>query len=236
MIHFALCDDNKNALDKATSTLNSILTTNDIDADISYATTSADKLLKYVKNNKIDALLLDIDLSSNISGIDVAKQIRKINKNIYIIFLTAHFEYSMIAYKVKTFDYLVKPISYAKLEETILRLMEDINENKNLFVKIANSNRLYRADDIIYIEKSRAKAIIHTSIADFEIYGTMDEVKSCLPEYFIRCNKSYIINTQKITQINSKNRTICIDKIELKYSPRYINDERMLMFNERIIN
>ena len=41
----------------------------------------------YVSNNKIDVIMLDINLKSNKSGLELAEAIRKINKNSYIIFM-----------------------------------------------------------------------------------------------------------------------------------------------------
>ena len=42
--------------------------------------------------------------------------IRKLNKNAYIIFTTAHTEFSLIGYKYKTFGFLSKPITYPCLQ------------------------------------------------------------------------------------------------------------------------
>ena len=126
MLNFVLCDDNKNALDRFSKMLELVLTNNDFDGNISFATTNANELLNYVKNNTVDVVILDIDLHDKISGLDLAEKIRSINKKIYIIFETAHLEYLLLAYKYKTFDYLPKPISLSNLESTISRLFNDI--------------------------------------------------------------------------------------------------------------
>lgn len=236
MLRFVLCDDNKNSLDKTISTLKSIFTKHDIHAEISYATTNAKKLLKYLAENKVDVLLLDIDLSTDFSGIDLAKEIRTANKNVYIIFITAHFEYSMLAYKVKTFDFLVKPLTFEKMEETILRLYGDIMDNPNKFVKLENGKQLLNANDILYIEKDKAKATIHTTYSDLQVYGTFDSIKNCLPDYFIRCHKSYIVNAKKITQVDNKKDIFYINNESIHFSRKFITDERMLMLNERFIS
>ena len=54
-------------------------------------------------NNKVDVIMLDINLKSDKTGLHLAEAIRKINKDSYIIFTTGHLEYAMIAYKFKTF-------------------------------------------------------------------------------------------------------------------------------------
>lgn len=232
MIQFVLCDDNKDTLEKISDYLKTILIKNNIDASIAFATTNPKKLYNYTKNNKVDVLLLDIDLNDEITGIDLAKKIRQGNKDLYIIFLTAHFEYSMLAYKVKTFDYLVKPLSCSKLEETILRLNEDIHSNNTLFVKIGNGKHVFKANDILYIEKDRSRAIVHTPSSSTPIYGSMGSIISCLPDNFIRCSKSYIVNTQKIDLIDNKAHTFNIENEIINYSNKYIDNERKMNSNE----
>ncbi|MBQ9267249.1 MAG: response regulator transcription factor [Clostridia bacterium] len=234
MLRFVLCDDNKTTLNKITSTLKSIFVNHDIDAEVSFAATNSTKLIDYLSSNKVDVIFLDIDLSNQVTGIDLARQIRTVDKYVYIVFLTAHFEYSMLAYKVKTFDFLMKPITYSKLEETVLRLCDDIYDNKNMFVKLGSSKRLFRVSDISYIEKEGAKATVHTTTSDFQIYGTVEEIRSCLPGYFVRCSKSFIVNSQKITNIDNKRHTLYIEENAINYSDRYITDERKLIFNEGI--
>ena len=113
MLNFVVCDDNMHILDKISKILESIFIEHNFDANIIFKTTSANDVLSYIQNNynKIDVLLLDINLKSEVSGLDIAKNLRKYNKNTYIIFTTGHLEYVMMAYKYKTFDYLPKPIN-----------------------------------------------------------------------------------------------------------------------------
>lgn len=127
MLNFVLCDDNNIILSKLNRILESIFIKNDLDAQVIFTSTKSDKIVEYVSNNKVDVLLLDIDLKSNMSGLEVADIIRKKNKSIYFIFTTGHLEYGLVAYKYKTFDYLSKPITLERLEATVLRLFEDIS-------------------------------------------------------------------------------------------------------------
>ena len=68
-------------------------------ATIVFAASNSEDLLNYLNTNTVDVLFLDIDLNSTLNGIEMAKQIRKTNKFIYIIFITAHFEYIVSAYE-----------------------------------------------------------------------------------------------------------------------------------------
>ena len=136
MLNFAICDDNINILDRLEKMLENIFTKNNFDAFVSFKANNTKDMLNYVSNNKIDVIMLDINLKSNKSGLELAEAIRKINKNSYIIFTTGHLEYAMIAYKFKTFDYLAKPITYDRLEETIKRLFDDVNGSPKKYIKI----------------------------------------------------------------------------------------------------
>ena len=57
-------------------------------ATIVFTASNSEDLLNYLNTNTVDVLFLDIDLNSTLNGIEMAKQIRKTNKFIYIIFIS----------------------------------------------------------------------------------------------------------------------------------------------------
>ena len=124
MLKFALCDDNENILDKLEKMLESIFTKNNFDASVVFTSSTTKTMLNFVSDNKVDVIMLDINLKSDKTGLQLAEAIRKVNKDAYIVFTTGHLEYAMLAYKFKTFDYLAKPITYDRLEETVIRLFD----------------------------------------------------------------------------------------------------------------
>ena len=126
MLNFALCDDNESILARLSKMLESLFIKYNFDCKVTFTSVDPISFLAYVINNPVDVIFLDIDLKSNINGLSLAETIRKYNKNIYIIFTTAHLEYGLMAYRYKTFDYLPKPVSVERLEVTISRLLEDI--------------------------------------------------------------------------------------------------------------
>ena len=90
MIKFALCDDNVQVLSKLKEMLEKIFLKYDYRATIVFTASNPEDLLNYLNTNTVDVLFLDIDLNSTPNGIEIAKQIRKTNKFIYIIFITVH--------------------------------------------------------------------------------------------------------------------------------------------------
>ena len=222
MINFVLCDDNFGALDKLSRMLNSIIISNNLKGQITYTTDSPTDLLNFVKNNPTDVLLLDIDLKSSTSGLEIAEQIRKIDKSIYIIFVTGHFEFGMVAYKYKTFDFLQKPLTRERFEETILRLYSDIFGDKVKYLKLDNDKTVIKENTIKFIKKDGMKVIFKTDTRDYETYSSFSKISEMLPYNFVRCHKSYIVNIDKIVDIDLSDNIITFSKNDKCYiGPKY---------------
>ena len=208
MLNFVICDDNPSVLDRLAKMLESIFISNDIDASIGLKSITASDVINYLGNHKVDVLILDINLKSEITGCDIANMVRKKNKDVYLIFTTGHLEYALMAYKYKTFDYLPKPIVDEKLEETILRLIDDIKHTPSKFIRLNNNKTIINQDEVNYIKKDGMKLVFCTNTRTYETYSSFNKIEGCLPENFVRCHKSYIVNVKKISDINSNKNTI----------------------------
>ena len=224
MLNFVLCDDNELILTKLCKMLESIFINNNLSAQIVFSSTNSDEVLEYVLNNEVNVLLLDIELKSKLTGIEIANIIRKNNKSIYIIFTTGHLEYGLIAYQCKTFDYLSKPITLERLESTILRLFEDLTSRPKKFLKLENKNIVINLDSVQYIQKDGMKLIFYTDNREYKIYSSFNKISESLPENFIRCHKSYIINIDKVTNIQANTNTILFEHNKCYIGPKYKNN------------
>ena len=237
MLNFVLCDDNYGALDKLTKMLNSIIISHNLNGQITLSTTNPDEILDYVSNNLTHVLLLDIDLKSSISGLELAEKIREVDKSIYIIFITGHFEYGMVAYKYKTFDYLQKPLTKERFEETILRLYSDIFGDKAKYIKLDKGKTIIKENTIRFIKKEGMKVIFHTDTRDYETYNSFNKISAMLPYNFVRCHKSYIVNMDKISNIDLSNNSISFTKNDICYiGPKYKNEFMEVLNNEYFSN
>lgn len=237
MLNFAICDDNLNILNKISKMLETIFIKNNLEGTVSFTTSSPSKILAYSKENNIDAYILDIDLKSDINGLDLASSIRAHNKNAYVIFTTAHLEYIMLAYKCKTFDYLAKPITIERLEETILRLFDDATSSSNTYINIGNSANMINENDIYCIKKQGMKLIYCTKEKSYETYSSFNKIETCLPVNFVRCHKSYIANINKISNINPNENTIQFDNCTTcSIGPKYKINLMEVLNNGNITN
>jgi len=222
MLNFVVCDDNIAISNKLAQMLESLFIKHNFDAQILSKTSSPEEVLNY--SSTADVFLLDINLRNNVSGLQIAEKIRDKNKKAYIIFTTAHLEYVLLAYKVKTFDYLAKPITLDRLEETITRLFNDMLGNPTEYIKIDNKNTLINPKNINYIEKEGMKLIFHSPDKKYISYNSFNKIENCLPENFIRCHKSYIVNINNIDNIVCNNKIVFNNKDECFIGPKYKNN------------
>ena len=236
MLKFCILDDSLNVINKLSSMLESIFITNDFDAEICFKSTKAEDFLSFISCNTIDVLLIDIELKYKINGIDLANQIRKTNKNCYIIFTSGHLEYSLLAYKCKTFDFLPKPITMERLEETIIRLFDDIKGNHKKFIRLDNKNTIIDQQEIKNIKRDGMKIVFHTNSRDYQIYSSFNKLQNKLPDNFVRCHKSFIANVDNVTKVEPVSNLIYFNNCSCDMGPKYKNDFMEVINNYGSLN
>lgn len=227
MLNFVICDDNQNALDKLSHMFESVFMKHNLEAKIAFKTTTDSELLSYANENPIDVLVLDINLHSKLNGLEIANSLRKARNKCYIIFTTAHCEFVFLAYKCKTFDFLCKPIAKERLEETVLRLFDDIKNNtsSNNYIRLDNKNTIINGSEVQYIKRDGMKVIFHTSSRDYEVYSSFAKLQNHLPQNFIRCHKSFIVNVNNIVKLEPVSNLIYFkDKDTCDIGPKYKDD------------
>lgn len=225
MLSFVICDDNQVTLNRLSKMLDTIMLEHNLDGQIVFTTTSSSETLEYVKNNLTNVVILDIDLKDTTSGLKIAEIIRKQDKNIYIIFITGHLEFGLVAYKYKTFDYIAKPLTLERLEETIIRLFDDISGSNDKYIRLNNNKTIIPENNIKFIQKDGMKLIFHTDTRDYITYNSFNKIQDHLPKQFIRCHKSYIVNVNKITAVDPSKNMISFSNADKCYiGPKYKNN------------
>lgn len=165
---------------------------------------SGEDLLKSNLNH-IDVLFLDVDMPG-MNGMKTAKEIRKKNKDMIIIFLTAYSEFVFESFKVDAFRYLIKPIKDMELAETLSAVQKKICEPEE-YLNFQFQNEMYsiKYSDIIYMEGMRDKIWIHCKDKTYRWRGTFKNLNELLKDKgFFQVHRSYIINMNKICKYNSE--------------------------------
>lgn len=151
-----------------------------------------------------DIILMDIQMRF-MDGISAAKEIRKKDPEVVIIFITNMDQYATKGYEVDALDYILKPVDYfmfsQKLERAILRMQ---NRNaKYIMIDIKGGMKKIDLNQVLYIESQGHKILFHTLSECIQAGGTMKEYEEGLEKYdFSRCNKGYLVNLKYVDGIS----------------------------------
>lgn len=214
MIKIALCDDNLRSIENISKLMEAAIIELELDAEISIVTDNQSIIYNEMKNGNIDILFLDVDFqNTGKNGVEFANELRKFNKDFYLVFLTAHFEYSLLSFKCKTFDYILKPITSSAIASIFKRFKEEFSSTDNkIFVNIKKGLSI-RAKDILFIERKQNRTYIHTKHCTYDSSISLNNIYKTLPhDMFLRNHRSYIVNTQAISKVNKRSSKVFFDK------------------------
>lgn len=169
-----------------------------------------------------DIVFLDIQMDG-LDGIETAKCLKKRNKKIILIFLTAWEEYVFQAFDVEAFHYLMKPLKKEKFYQVLeaaINKVEEIQETiqkkieeRSIVVKVGTSSQKIYIDEIIYAEIHNRKVTLYTTTQNIEFYAKMSNLEQKLGEDFVRPHRSYLVHLKYVskycaTDITLENGTI----------------------------
>lgn len=207
-MNIAICDDEPHVLKSIAKITEAAIISSDFDGEVSLATTDQGVIYDGIKNHEIDVLFLDVDFNnSGKNGIEFGIELRKINKEFKLIFMTGHLKYITFAFECKTFDYILKPIDMDRVVAVLKRLITDCSECELGLLKV-NKDYMLRTKDILFIERNKSKATIYTKESTYETCSSLNTLEHDLPNSFVRVHRSYIVNKDQICKISRENKSI----------------------------
>ncbi|MHD0315966.1 LytR/AlgR family response regulator transcription factor [Fusobacterium sp. THCT1E2] len=165
--------------------------------------------LKYLQDNKIDVIFLDINMPE-LDGMSLGKILSKLNENLKIVFITAYKEYAAEAFEIKAFDYLLKPYSEKRINEVLDNLtkerkaeyIKDISKINKVTVTSEDKMYVISINDIYYIEAGEKESMVYTKDNSYSSKIKISKWEEMLPKNkFYRTHRSYMINLDKITEV-----------------------------------
>ncbi len=185
---------------------------------------------EFLLAHPVDIVFLDIRMPGT-DGITFA---RTIKDNTLVIFTTAYPEYAVDSYELDAVDYLLKPIEQSRFRKAVnkaadyLQLLQN-KPQQSAIAKVTQDYIFVKADrryfrilfrDILFIEGLKDYVVIQTDAHKVITNTTMKAIQERLPqELFLRTNKSYIVNLEKIDSFDVND--IYIGTHELAIGSRY---------------
>lgn len=165
------------------------------------------RLLMYEINEGTyyDLLLLDIQMDNNdIDGITLSQNLRSINSNTLVIFVTSYMKYAIDAFKVKAFRYIPKTEMKVQLPSALEAAINEFEQRKNSFYSIETITKYIKlyCSDIYYIFKNGKYSIIVSSCGEYKVRKSLNEVYNELNSMeFIFVERGYIVNITHVDRM-----------------------------------
>lgn len=223
MLNIALVEDNEEEAKRLKDCLAQFQKEKSIDISVTLFKTG----LAFIGDYKpvFDVVFMDIDLPV-LSGLEVAKAVYNMDKNIAIIFCTNLAQYAIKGYEVEALDFIVKPITYPVLCQKMEKLIKKLSNRQGSELVLSLTSRSdsqgvgivkLKTQDILYIESVKHYLVYHTSDNEYEVRGTMKDLESSLnKEGFSRCINGCLVNLRAVTKIEKD--TIYVGKNALPLS------------------
>lgn len=202
----AICDDNNLFLEEFRGYF---LKDNRISEVITY--NDPNMLLRDVENKtfEIDAVFMDIDMGDYKSGISYAGELYKVDPSIQIVYITGYrneYEQEIFLHESNLTGYITKPVDKVIFSKYIDKIHRKLNmDNNTLSFSIRGKENIVPVNEILFLESDNHKTIIRTKYKSYNVYEKLGDIESRLPDWFIRCHKSYLVNPEMVNNFNGMN-------------------------------
>jgi DNA-binding LytR/AlgR family response regulator len=198
---------------------------------------SAEEALEFFKNDQdgIDVLFLDMEMP----GLSGTELLDRLPVSPMVIFTTSKADYAFDAFEYGAIDFLKKPISQPRFEQAIQKLLTIQNENmhfqattSDIYVRTDGKFVRLGCNDILFFENVGDYIRIRTATgSNHIIHGTLRSVDERLNDpRFLKVHRSFIINLDKIVDIEENNLVIekSVIPISRAHKPILMNRLRIL--------
>lgn len=188
-----------------------------IDDDVQFSETIRTYLERYAKENEkqisvviysngvdfisnykpqYDMILMDIEMPG-LNGLETAAELRGIDKDVVLIFITQIAQYAINGYSVSAMDFLVKPVNYTRFSFSLRRALERIDSNGKgkIYLESQDKRINVKIAEIAYIEVDKHYLIYHVGGEEFRVRGTLSEAeKELAGSGFACCYNGCLVN------------------------------------------
>ncbi len=151
-----------------------------------------------------DLVLLDVEMPYML-GTEAAKRLRELDPVVLLVFVTNMAQYAIHGYAVNAVDYVLKPVSYARLRALFGKIVRRLEAETGVEITIRTPKGLVRVRDrdILYVNAEDHLLLYHTADGIVESWDTLKTAETLLPkDRFFRIGKSAIVNLLAIKVVD----------------------------------
>lgn len=172
--------------------------------DIRIFGSGAQLLMDY--HAEFDIIFLDIEMPG-INGMETAREIRRIDEQTTLAFITNMANYALQSYEVEASDFIVKPFTYEVFEfkmKRILRRTEHLRSETSIMISGNDKAQRICLNDLLYVEVQGHTLAYHTGTETVSVRGSMKDAQQQLSACgFYKCSQSYLVNLRYVTRVET---------------------------------
>lgn len=218
MMKIAVCDKEPVQARQVTEMIRKIKLASQCDAYF-----DLEEIVNAVENGAdYDIIMMNIHWQSDGDGMRAAERISQLDPRVKIIFMTEdtqRYIQEIFLSPANLSGLLVKPVDETMLEKNLQKVMKTRKKpvNRRLEIKYRSETISLLYEDIIYLESMGHLVVIHVEGGDYYAYDRLEKMKENLPEQFVHCHKSYVVNMDYIRRIE-KRKIILMNEKEIPIS------------------
>lgn len=165
-----------------------------------------------------DIILLDIQMR-RMDGMAAAEAIRKVDKDVILIFITNMAQFAIRGYAVDALDYVLKPVPYFAFSQQLQKAVERLRRRQKTFLTVPVDGGLRRIDvgSLYYLESEGHYVHFYAEDGDLVAPGSLKSYEEKLADKpFVRCNSGYLVNLAQVRAVQQN--TVQVGPYELQIS------------------
>lgn len=192
---------------------------------------SAIDAINVINSQEVDLMFLDIEMP-DLSGIDLIRSVKNLPQ---IIFTTSNKQYALEAFEYDVTDYLMKPVVFPRFLKAVTKAKNKAlpkpssaekapakkKINEEIFVKVNSRFVKLNINDILWLEARGDYVLFKTEGKSHLVHTTLKKISENLPdEVFVKIHRSYIVNINRIVDIEDNTVLIKESVIPISRSNR----------------
>lgn len=150
-----------------------------------------------------DIILLDIQMR-RMDGMASAEAIRKVDKDVILIFITNMAQFAIRGYAVDALDYVLKPVPYFAFSQQLQKAVDRLQKRQKTFLTVPVDGGLRRIDvaGLYYLESEGHSVHFYSEDGDLVAPGSLKSYEEKLAgKPFVRCNSGYLVNLAQVLAV-----------------------------------